>query len=231
MSNTPVIFAFYTSIIASIIYAFFGSCRRLSYGVFSLVSAIYMGMIIARVSAATKNTPPDYIGVMGVFTFMVGAFSAIAGILRLGSFVRFVPYEVLSGFRAGLYILVFSLQLNSIFGIDMMVQRDLGEGRQLLSLPRLYWWKLYPHLKNHINWYAVGTSVACMALMAVFRLVNVFWYRLVGQRGTLVKNLIRLLPVEFILIAAGFLVHRYREEWVVKYHLPLVSNLGNENQR
>ena len=228
MSGTPAIYAFYTCIIASVIYSVFGSCRRLSYGVYSLVSAIYLGMIIDRVRP-TKGLP-DYVGVLSIFTFMVGIFSAAAGLLRVGSLVRFIPYEVLSAFRAGLYLLVFSMQLNSIFGIDLKAQMDLGEGRELLALPRLFSNSLYPHLKE-INWNCVTVSAVCIALIAFFRLVNFYWFRLVGQRGQLVKNGLRLIPVEFIVVAVGFLVMYNKQDLAAQYKIPLVVNLGNENER
>lgn len=238
MSGIPAIFAFYSSVIAALIYAVFGSCRRLSYGVFSLVSAIYLGMVVDRyspvsTSAATTKGLQDYVGICAVFTFFVGIFSAGAGLLRLGSLVRFVPYEIMSGFRAGLYLLVFSMQLNSIFGLDLVAQADLGTGRSLLMLPNLLKDQLYPHLKppaNELKWNCVAVTLVVMAVMAIFRLVVAFWFRLVGQRGILVRNILRLVPVEFIVVAVGFLVH-YHVKSVEKYKLPLVGSVGKENER
>lgn len=233
MSGIPAIFAFYSSVIAALIYAVFGSCRRLSYGVFSLVSAIYLGMVVDRYSPATTKGLQDYVGICAVFTFFVGVFSAGAGLLRLGSLVRFVPYEIMSGFRAGLYLLVFSMQLNSIFGLDLVAQADLGTGRSLLMLPNLLKDQLYPHLKppaNELKWNCVAVTLVVMAVMAIFRLVVAFWFRLVGQRGILVRNILRLVPVEFIVVAVGFLVH-YHVKSVEKYKLPLVGNVGKENER
>ena len=219
MSNTQAIFAFYTCTIASVLYTVIGSNRRFSYGVFSLVSAIYLGIIINRIRPHSQ----DIVGVVIMSTFLIGVYSIVATIFRMGSFVRFLPYEVLSGFRAGLYVLVFSMQLNSILGLDTIVSMDLGEGRDLLWLPNLYSDKLL-YTKNDISWYCVVTSVCCMVLFAIFRLTNHYWSFVFGPRMHLVKNVIRIVPIEFLLVMIGFVVANNVENFQDKYKMPLYSN-------
>lgn len=230
MSTTYAIFSFYTCIIGSVLYALIGPSRRLSYGVFALVSAVYLGMVIDRVRPMVRSMNGDITGVVTMFTFLVGVYSAAAGLLRLGSFVRFVPYEVLSGFRAGLYVLVISLQVNSLLGLDMVSQMDLGEGKELLWLPRLFSEKFYPHVRDNISLHCVITSVVCLVVFAFFRLLNYYWFAMFGAgRARVVKNIIRLVPIEFLALVVGFVV-AYKVDVVKEYSMPIASKIGNDTE-
>lgn len=227
MSGTYAISAFYTCIIASLMYGIIGSSRRLSYGVFSLVSAIYLGIVINRVKVKL-GTKFDIAELVSMFTLFVGFFSAIASILRLATLVRFIPYEVMSAFRAGLYLLVFTMQLNTIFGIEH-IRMDLGDGHELLTLPRLFSIKWYPHLTNHINWNCVILSAGCILVFALIRFINFYWHRVFGCKALIVRNIIRLIPIEFIVVVIGFLVSKHTT--IIssrKIHLIEPKLIGNE---
>lgn len=227
LTNVPTVYAFYTSIISGIIYGLIGGHRRLSYGVFAFVTAIYTGIILERVEHDLKDKMSHFMAI-GMITFLVGVYSIGAAISRLGLLVRFIPYEVLSAFRTGLYVLVFSLQLNSIFGINRLMEMDLGDGWDLLILPRLYGQQLYPHIVHNINWWCFGLSLVCFGTLAIFRLVDHYWLQLLGTKWRVLKELLRRVPVEFILVAVTFTI-AYKVD-IKKYNVPLVNefNIGNE---
>ncbi len=58
-------------------------------------------------------------GVDGVIlaTMMAGVFLIAAGLLRLGTYVKFIPYPVTVGFTAGIAVIIFASQLRDLFGI------------------------------------------------------------------------------------------------------------------
>ena len=54
-----------------------------------------------------------------ITTLMAGGILVIAGALRLGSYVRYIPYPVTVGFTAGIAAIIFASQLRDIFGLEL----------------------------------------------------------------------------------------------------------------
>ena len=52
-------------------------------------------------------------------TFMAGLMLVAAGYLRLGAYIKFIPYPVTVGFTAGIATIIFASQLKEIFGLDL----------------------------------------------------------------------------------------------------------------
>ena len=63
----------------------------------------------------------DQIGVGGLSTavLMAGVFMAAAGFLRLGTYVKFIPYPVTVGFTAAIAVIIFSSQIKDLFGMSL----------------------------------------------------------------------------------------------------------------
>ncbi len=74
------------------------------------------GAFIVLVSACVTS-----IGVPGLVlaTMLSGVFLTIAGVLRLGSYVKFIPYPVTLGFTAGIAVIIFSSQIKDLFGLHL----------------------------------------------------------------------------------------------------------------
>ncbi|MBX9943937.1 MAG: sodium-independent anion transporter, partial [Reyranella sp.] len=60
-------------------------------------------------------------GIEGVLlaTLMAGIFLMAAGFLRLGDFIKFIPYPVTVGFTAGIAVIIFASQLKDLFGLTL----------------------------------------------------------------------------------------------------------------
>jgi sulfate permease, SulP family len=67
-------------------------------------------------------------GVDGVIlaTAMAGVFLIAAGYLRLGTYIKFIPYPVTVGFTAGIAVIIFASQLKDLFGITLTT-KEPGE--------------------------------------------------------------------------------------------------------
>jgi len=52
-------------------------------------------------------------------TLMAGVFLIAAGYLRLGTYVKFIPYPVTVGFTAGIAVIIFASQLHDLFGLTL----------------------------------------------------------------------------------------------------------------
>ena len=67
-------------------------------------------------------------------TFLSGLMLAAAGLLRLGTFIKFIPFPVTVGFTAGIAVIIFASQVKELFGLDL--PREPGE---LLEKMRAIW--------------------------------------------------------------------------------------------
>jgi SulP family sulfate permease len=67
-------------------------------------------------------------GIDGVIlaTAMAGVFLIAAGYLRLGTYVKFIPYPVTVGFTAGIAVIIFASQIKDLFGITLAA-KEPGE--------------------------------------------------------------------------------------------------------
>jgi SulP family sulfate permease len=63
----------------------------------------------------------DRHGVDGVIlaTLMAGVILIAAGLFRLGTYIKFIPYPVTVGFTAGIAVVIFASQLKDLFGITL----------------------------------------------------------------------------------------------------------------
>lgn len=55
-----------------------------------------------------------------VATLMAGAILVAAGLLRLGTWVKYIPQPVITGFTAGIAVIIFSSQVKDLFGLGMV---------------------------------------------------------------------------------------------------------------
>jgi SulP family sulfate permease len=81
------------------------------------------GAFIVLVAAAVARHGID--GVL-LATMMAGVFLMAAGFLRLGDYIKFIPYPVTVGFTAGIAVIIFASQLKELFGLTLQ-GREPGE--------------------------------------------------------------------------------------------------------
>jgi SulP family sulfate permease len=83
---------------------------------------------------------------------LAGIFQIVFGMLKLGQFVRFIPYPVISGFMSGIGVIIIILEVNPYFGTD-------GIGSVLTTLYHL------PNSLMHINLAAFLLASLALAVM------------------------------------------------------------------
>jgi MFS superfamily sulfate permease-like transporter len=69
--------------------------------------------------AVNSSDPYDYIIPAATLAFLVGFFLMIAAILRLGFLANFISLPVLTGFKAGIGVVIFVGQLGKVLGISI----------------------------------------------------------------------------------------------------------------
>ncbi len=97
-----------------------------------LVTAIIAGLLIGGLSGASYQISGptgamtailvslvSQYGIQGVFiaSFMAGALLLIAGFLRLGGLVSYLPMPVITGFTSGIAIIIAFGQINNLTGL------------------------------------------------------------------------------------------------------------------
>ncbi|MER1941516.1 SulP family inorganic anion transporter [Castellaniella sp. FW104-16D08] len=98
----------YTSIVGGFIVSAFGGSR------FQIGGPA--GAFIVLVAAAVAQH-----GVEGLLlaTFLSGLMLAAIGLLRLGTFIKYIPYPVTVGFTAGIAVIIFASQIRDLLGLQL----------------------------------------------------------------------------------------------------------------
>ncbi|TKA94395.1 sodium-independent anion transporter, partial [Cereibacter changlensis] len=84
------------------------------------------GAFIVLVSACVLQ-----IGLAGLIlaTFLSGFLLIAMGTLKLGSYIRFIPYPVTVGFTAGIAVIILASQLRDLFGLSLAAEPAEFVGR------------------------------------------------------------------------------------------------------
>jgi len=74
------------------------------------------GAFIVLVAATVERH-----GIEGLLlaTLMAGVFLMVIGFLRLGTYIKFIPYPVTVGFTAGIGVIIFASQIKDLFGLTL----------------------------------------------------------------------------------------------------------------
>ncbi|MEQ8349528.1 MAG: SulP family inorganic anion transporter [Sneathiellaceae bacterium] len=114
------------------------------------------GAFIVLVAATVQSQGMD--GLI-LATMLSGAMLALAGLLRLGSFIKLIPYPVTVGFTAGIAVIIFASQIRPLLGLTL----EGGEPGPLLEkLPAL--WAGLPSLSPMAVALSAGTVLTIVAV-------------------------------------------------------------------
>ena len=120
------------------------------------------GAFIVLVSATVAQHGMD--GLI-LATFLAGLMLAAIGFLRLGTFIKFIPFPVTVGFTAGIAVIIFASQIKELLGLSF--QHEPGE--LLKKLPTLW------DARTSLTPTAVGLSVGTVAIILGLRKLRPHW--------------------------------------------------------
>lgn len=109
----PII-GLYGAFIMGIVTAIFGGRPAMISGAAGAMAVVSVHLIQkGNAVGLTLDSPIEYLGVHWLFItlVLVGSFQILAGIFKLGKFVRLIPHPVMMGFVNGLAIVIFISQL------------------------------------------------------------------------------------------------------------------------
>src|SRR6516225_8674987 len=160
VAGLPVQVGLYTAFLPMLIYAWLGTSRPLSVSTTATL-AILTGTALDRV--ASQAGAANLLVVLPTLTLLVGAVLILAAVLRLGFIANFISDPVLTGFKAGIGVVIVVNQLPKLLGIH------IAKGSFLQNLSAI--WTALPH--TSITTLALG-SLTIAILVAMERL----WPRL-----------------------------------------------------
>jgi SulP family sulfate permease len=107
-------------------------------------------------------------GVDGVIlaTLMAGTFLIAAGYLRLGTYIKFIPYPVTVGFTAGIAVVIFATQIKDLLGITL-TGKEPGE-----LVPKL---EALAHGLPTTNFSAVAVAAISIGIIVGLRKLRPAW--------------------------------------------------------
>lgn len=103
----------YASMIALLVYMFFGTSNQMSVGTTSALAIMVAGTL-----GALALEPDEYLAAAQLTAVTAGLIAILAGLLKLGFVVNFISESVLKGFSAGAALYIASSQLPKLFGIE-----------------------------------------------------------------------------------------------------------------
>lgn len=103
---------------------------------------------------------------LALATIMAGIILGVMGALRLGSYIKFIPYPVTVGFTAGIAVIIFASQLKDLLGLTLSGPEP---GPLVEKLPVI--WQALPTLRPA----SIGLSVGVVAIILVLRRVRPRW--------------------------------------------------------
>lgn len=81
-------------------------------GPMTVVSATVVSIAVARFGSFDSA-----LGIVLLTFFLAGAFQIVFGLLRIGKYIKYIPYPVLSGFMSGIGIIIIVFQLFPALGL------------------------------------------------------------------------------------------------------------------
>ena len=115
LAGMPVTYGLYAGLIPPVIYALFGTSPHLSVGPVAITSIL----ILAGISRIEEVGTPEYISLVITAGLIIGLLEVGMSVLKLGFFVNFISFPVISGFTSAAAIIILVTQLKDILGISI----------------------------------------------------------------------------------------------------------------
>ncbi|HXW54214.1 MAG TPA: SulP family inorganic anion transporter [Candidatus Cybelea sp.] len=116
IAELPVQVGLYTAFLPMVIYAWLGTSRALSVSTTATL-AILTGEALDKF--APQGDTAGFLTALPTLSLLVGVILVLAALLRLGFIANFISAPVLTGFKAGIAVVIVSKQLPRLLGIHI----------------------------------------------------------------------------------------------------------------
>jgi len=113
----------YAAFILALVTSILGGRPGMISGATGAVAVIFVGLILELKRNFPDITPETILNYVFATVILAGILQILAGVLRLGKFIRLVPHPVMFGFVNGLAIIIFMAQFPNFYqkGTDMLL--------------------------------------------------------------------------------------------------------------
>jgi SulP family sulfate permease len=128
VAGLPVAVGLYTAFVPMVIYALLGTSRVLSFSstaTLAILACTQLGLVVP------DGDPAKLLTAVATLSALTGAILILASLLRLGFVANFISSPVLTGFKAGIGLVIVLDQVPKLFGVHITKQ---GFFHDLLSL-------------------------------------------------------------------------------------------------
>jgi high affinity sulfate transporter 1 len=129
LAGMPPITGFYAFVAGTVLFALLGSNPQMSVGADSTIAPLFAVGIMRLAPAGS----PHYVDLVGILAVMVGVIVALIGLLRLGWIAQFLSAPIITGFLAGVAVIIVVHQLPDLFGIHSVSGSTLYRIRTVVS--------------------------------------------------------------------------------------------------
>lgn len=142
----------HTAIVAGFLISFLGGSRVQIGGPTGAFMVIVYGIVME-------------FGVDGLITatFLAGIMIFLMGVFKLGSYIKFIPYPITTGFTSGIALTIFTSQIKDFLGLRV-------EGN--LPAEFLEKWRVYLEVLPTINYSALFIGVVALVIIIVWPKMN-----------------------------------------------------------
>jgi len=137
----------FTAVVAGFLISLFGGSRH-------QIGGPTAAFVIVVYAVIQKH---GYDGMI-LATLMAGGMLIVAGLFRLGTLIKFIPHPVITGFTAGIAVVIFSTQIKDFFGLTMA------------EMPAEFVEKWIAYGKSAPSWNAAALTMAMLTLALIIAL-------------------------------------------------------------
>jgi high affinity sulfate transporter 1 len=156
LAGMPPITGFFAFAAGTVMFALLGSNPQMSVGADSTIAPLFAVAIGHLAGLGSHN----YIDLVGIMAVMVGLMVALVGLLRLGWIAEFLSDPIITGFMAGVAVIIVVHQLTDLFGLPSTSGTNLHRISFVL------------HHLNQTNGWAIGMGVAVLAIVFAAEHIN-----------------------------------------------------------
>jgi len=149
LAGMPPITGFYAFVAGTVLFALLGSNPQMSVGADSTIAPLF-AVGIAHLAPTGSH---GYVDLVGILAVMVGALVALVGLLRLGWIAEFLSAPIITGFLAGVAVIIVVHQIPDLFGLPAASGSTIHRLGVVAS-----------HL-DHTNGWALGIGVVVFAVV------------------------------------------------------------------
>lgn len=117
----------------------------------TVVSAVLITDVVNYAGGVEAAMPM----IIGIF-FLAGLLEVLLGVLRIGKYIKFIPYPVVSGFMSGIGVIIIISQIFPLLGAAAPPGSALGTLKALGTIPEIF------------NGYALALALASVAAIYLF---------------------------------------------------------------